>query len=103
MRGPHGHGIANDAGKDRAAGIFFMYEATVYNTWFKKLDIQKQTWQHPKSKYWHCIDYTIMRQKDHGRCLDATVKRGVECKDHQLLCVEDKMGRKHYHQRKSSY
>ena len=44
-----------------------------------------------------------MHQKDRGRYLDATVKRGVECNtDHQLLCVKVKMGRKHYHHRKSS-
>ena len=38
-----------------------------------------QTWQHPKSKMWHCIDFAVMWQKDRKRCLDAAVMRGVEC------------------------
>ena len=67
-------------------------ESTVCNTWFIKKNIHKQTWQHPKSKRWHCIDYAIMHQKDRRRCLDVTVKRGAECNtDHQLLCMKIKM------------
>ena len=43
-----------------------------------------------------------MRQKERGGCFDATVKRETECTtDHQLLCVKVKMGRKHYHPRRS--
>ena len=37
-------------------------QATVCNTWFRKRDIGKQTWQHPKSKRWHCIDCTEARR-----------------------------------------
>ena len=65
------------------------------NTWFTKKDIQKQTWQHPKSKKWHCIDYAVLRQKDRRRCLDACVKRGAECNtDHQLLRIRVKVQRR---------
>jgi len=28
--------------------------------------IYKQTWQHPKSKQWNCIDYVVMRQGNGG-------------------------------------
>ena len=56
--------------------------------------IHRQTWQHPKSKRWHCIDYAVVRQKDRKLVLDAEVKRGAECQtDHQLLRVKVRMSR----------
>ena len=98
VRGPHGYGLANDAGEELLMFLSMM-EATVCNTWFKKRNIFKQTWQHPKSKQWHCIDYAIMRQKDRRRCLDVVVKRGAECNtDHQLLSVKIKMRGSPFHQ-----
>ena len=98
-RGLDGYGECNDAGKELLA-FLAAQEATVCNTWFRKKSIHKQTWQHPKSKQWHCIDLAIMRQKDRRWCLDAAVKRGAECHtDHQLLCVKVKMARKVYHRK----
>ena len=73
VRGPHGLEEANDAGKELLS-FLSLNEATICNTWFEKKDIHKSTWQHPKSKKWHCIDYAIMRQKDRARCIDAAVK-----------------------------
>ena len=60
---------------------------------------RKQIWKHPKTKKWHCIDFAIMRQRDRKRCLDACVKRGVECNTHhQLLCIKIKVtGKGGYH------
>ena len=55
----------------------------------RKKYIHKFTWQHPKSKKWHCIDYAILRQKDRARCCDAAIKRGAECNmDHQLFHIK---------------
>ena len=86
--GPHGFGKMNDAGKERLS-FLSLNEATVCNTLFQKNDIYKCTWQHPKSKSWHCIDYAIVRARDRRRCLDASVKRGAECNtDHQLLRIK---------------
>ena len=88
VRGPHGFGKCNDSGKELLA-FLARNESIICNTWFKKKDIYKQTWKHPKSKLWHCIDYAIMRKQDQKRCLDAAVKRGAECNtDHQLLCIK---------------
>ena len=99
VRGPDGYGETNDAGRELLA-FLAAQGATVCNTWFQKRDIYKQTWQHPKSKAWHCIDLAIMRQRDRRRCLDVAVKRGAECHtDHQLLCVKMRMSRKVYHRR----
>ena len=97
VRGPHGLGQENDAGRE-FLNFLLRNEATICNTWFQKKSLHKQTWQHPKSKVWHCIDFAIVRQKDRKRCMDATVKRGAECHtDHQLLRVKVKMARKWSH------
>ena len=94
-RGPHGIGELNCAGKE-LLDFLSLNEATACNTWFKKKDIHKHTWQHPKSKKWHCIDYAITRSKDRRRCLDASVKRGAECNtDHQLLRIKMSMTKLH--------
>ena len=63
VRGPHSYGFTNKTGEELLM-FLSMTETTVCNTWFKKRDIFKQTWQHPKLGQWHCIDYAIMRQKD---------------------------------------
>ena len=92
-RGPHGYGELNEAGKELLS-FLFTNEATVSNTWFKKRDICKQTWQHPKSKRWHCIDYMIVRKAHRRRCLDVSVMRGADCNtDHRLLRAKLTVGR----------
>ena len=69
----------------------------------QKTAIYKQTWQHPKSKQWHCIDYVITRQKDRKWCLDIEVKRGADCNiDHQLLRGKIAMGRRWYRRGKGA-
>ena len=99
VRGPHGFGDINDSGRELLT-FLAINEATLCNTWFCKKDIYKQTWKHPKTKKWHCIDFAIMRQRDRKRCLDACVKRGAECNsDHQLLRIKMKMtGKRGYQQ-----
>lgn len=49
------------------------------NTLFEKKDIHKQSWQHPGTEKWHCIDYILMRQNQSELCSDAQVMRGAEC------------------------
>ncbi len=46
-RGPHGYGDLNDAGRELLS-FLATNEVTVCNSWFKKRNIQKQTWQHPQ-------------------------------------------------------
>ena len=81
VRGPHGCGLTNDAGKE-LLGFLSTQQATECNTWFRKKEIHRVTWQHPKSKQWSCIDYVIMRESDRRICSDFTVKRGAECNTH---------------------
>ena len=68
VRGPHGYGVANDAGKELLS-FLSCHQATVCNTWFVKRDIHKQTWQHPKSKQWSCIDFVVMKQRNRKLCM----------------------------------
>ena len=85
MRGPNGYEETNNAGKE-LLDFLSSNEATLCNTWFQKRANRKQTWQNPKSKQWHCIDYTIMRQQHHKMCLNVTVMREAECNtDHHML------------------
>ena len=95
-RGPHGYGVLNDAGRELLS-FLSINEATICNTWFMKKAIHKQTWQHPRSRQWHCIDYSIMRRAHHWRCVDITVKRGSDCNtDHRMLWMKLRTGRKPY-------
>ena len=70
--GTHGYGSLNEAGKELLS-FLSVNEATVCNTWFMKKDIHKRTWQHPRTRQWHCIDFSIIRQNHRRRCLDVTV------------------------------
>jgi len=93
--GPHGYGVVNDAGRELLS-FLLCHEVTVCNTWFEKKNIYKQTWQHPKSKQWNCIDYVMVSQRDRKYCLDVSVKRGAYCNtDHHLVCVKLKFGWNH--------
>ena len=97
VTGPFGLGEMNEAGKE-FLNVLLLNEATICNTQFAKNHILIQTWQHPKSKRWHCIDFAVMRQKDRRRCLDAAVRRGAECHtDHQLLRIKVAMTSKWFH------
>ena len=97
VRGPRGYRESNDAVRKFLA-FLETNVAFVCTTWFEEKNIHKQTWQHPKSKQWHCIDFIMMRQSDRKRCLDAAVMRGAECHtDHQLLCARVKVTEKGFH------
>ena len=99
VRGPHGHGELNEAGKELLT-FLSINGATVCNTWFQKRVIHMTTWQHSKSKKWHCIDFAIVRQSHRRRCIDVSVMRGAECNtDHQLLRVKMVVGARRVFQR----
>ena len=86
-RGPHGVGTVNEAGAELLQ-FLACNSLTVCNTWFMKRNIHKCTWQHPRSKRWHCIDYAMVREQDLSNCTDCHVIRGAECStDHNLVCL----------------
>jgi len=86
--GPHGYGTVNDAGKELLS-FLSCHQATICNTYFKKKDAHKQTWQHPRSKKWHCIDFVVVDQQNRRYCTDVTVQRRAFCNtDHHLVCAK---------------
>ena len=40
------------------------FELIVMNTPFKQKDERKTTWTHPRTRYWHMIDFIITRCRD---------------------------------------
>lgn len=75
IRGQFGYGQMNVAGKELVS-LLCIHETTVCIIIRKA--IYQQTWQHPESKHWHCIDYVIMHQTDRKMCMDVSMKRGAE-------------------------
>lgn len=87
VRGPAGFGECNDAGKDL---LFFcsMNNATICNTWFEKKAMHKQSWQHPRTKRWHAIDFIVVHQRDRRLCQDCRVITSAYCgSDHRMVCL----------------
>ena len=83
--GKHGLGSANEAGLSLLS-FCSTNSLAIMNTFYEKKSIHKQTWQHPGTKNWHCIDYVIMRQSQRRRCVDTQVMRGAECwSDHRMV------------------
>ena len=39
-------------------------ELAITNTYFQQANKYKTTWQHPRSKHWHMLDYVITRRKN---------------------------------------
>ena len=62
------------------------HELCITNTVFRQADKFKTTWMHPRSKQWHFIDYTIVRQRDlRDVCITRAIC-GAECwTDHRLI------------------
>ena len=85
--GDNGIGETNDAGLELVQ-FFTCNSLTVCNTWFAKQRIHKYTWQHLRSKKWHCIDYAIVRRQDLLACTDCHIIRSAECStDHTPVCL----------------
>ena len=84
VRGQHGFGRINSAGEE-LLNFLARSGAVVCNTLFKKKEIHKHTWLHPRYKHPHCIDYCIIPQAHRSQCLDCQVIRNAECDtDHKF-------------------
>ncbi|KAL1447535.1 hypothetical protein WDU94_013872, partial [Cyamophila willieti] len=83
--GPHGTGVMNANGL-RLLQMCAEQDLRISNTFFQQKDMYKTTWQHPRSKQWHTIDYIISRRTNKSRVLRCRAMRGAQCDtDHQLL------------------
>ena len=56
-----GLGKMNKAGAELLSSCA-LNELVIMNTKFEKKRINKQTWQHLRSKMWHSIDYVIVSE-----------------------------------------
>ena len=81
------HGIGNQ----NSNGLLLLtlcseFQLTITNTLFQMSNQYKGTWQHPRSKTWHMIDFVITRQKDRSDIKITRAHRGTECwSDHRLV------------------
>ena len=64
------------------------HDLIITNTLFQQKDKLKVSWQHPRSKHWHLLDYIIIRTKDRKDAILTRARIGTEdCwTDHRLVC-----------------
>lgn len=83
--GPHGVGEMNSSGL-RLLQLCAQQSLRVTNTFFQQKNKFKTTWQHPRSKQWHTLDYVVARIKNNAKILRCRAMRGAQCDtDHRLL------------------
>lgn len=63
------------------------YGLVITNTIFRQRDRFKTSWQHPRSKHWHLIDYVIVRKQDLRDVFITKAMTGADdCwTDHRLI------------------
>ncbi|XP_065195630.1 craniofacial development protein 2-like [Sycon ciliatum] len=87
VRGLHGFVEYNESGAELLL-FLHMNDAAVCNTWFQKRAFHKQSWQYPRTKQWHAIDFIIMHHKDRRLCRDCRVVLNGDCgSDHRMVCL----------------
>ena len=79
-------------GKINANGTLLLskcveHDLVITNTLFRQKNKLKTTWQHPRSKHWHLLDYIIVRSRDRKDVLITRSVAGSEdCwTDHRLV------------------
>ena len=76
--GRHGLGNANGNGF-RLLNLCSEFDFVITNTLFQQRSQRKATWQHPRSKHWHLIDYVTVLRSDVKDTTLTRAKRGAEC------------------------
>ena len=82
------------------------HNLVITNTLFRQKNKHKVSWQHPRSKHWHLIDYIIVRACDQQDVLKTRAVTGADesWTDHRLISsiMRIKLPPKGKHQNKNS-
>lgn len=85
VAGRHGVGVRNSSG-DQLLNFCLKNRLCVTNTFFSHPDRHKYTWQHPRSKKWHVLDYVLITRAHLRKVRDTRVYPGVDCwSDHRFV------------------
>ncbi|XP_072048524.1 uncharacterized protein [Amphiura filiformis] len=83
--GNHGRGACNSNG-ELLLSFCAENQMAVTNTYFQMPDKWYYSWQHPRSKRFHLLDYVLTRQRDICDITSTRVMRGADCStDHFLV------------------
>uniref|UniRef100_A0A0L8FSP9 Endonuclease/exonuclease/phosphatase domain-containing protein n=1 Tax=Octopus bimaculoides TaxID=37653 RepID=A0A0L8FSP9_OCTBM len=77
-------GVRNSNANGHLLGLCSEHQLAVTNTFFRQRNRFKTTWQHPRSKYWHFLDYAITRQCD---LKDVLITRSMLSAVSKCLCA----------------
>ncbi len=84
-------GGLNDNGL-RLLSLCSEHQLIITNTLFQLKDKFKTSWQHPRSKHWHLLDYIITRRTDRKEVLISRAMRGADCwTDHRMIRAKFQM------------
>ena len=81
----------NGVGEMNSNGLLLLqlcidYQLCITNTFLRLPTKYKTSWQHPRLRHWHLIDYIITRRRDQCDTLVTRAMRGACCwNDHNLI------------------